>query len=294
MPQPTITGSGIFFGNNAAPAGQGTLPWLNLNDLASWYVQDFSLDEAFRAIQSAPVLYRGKGVYLSDDFGPRQLKVPYWYSEATQTLGAATAALSMAGEQYLTFDNKVTAILVRYQGVANRALVRRWSPLQWKFDLLFYARSPWFADIAATTFAAQALNSGSATNFTVTYAGSVWCEPVWTLTIPNTNTAVIQSFVLKNTVSLEQLTINFQNNGGGGATGLAGSTTWTLTIDSSAMSVKDQNGTFYDISGSFPLLYSSAQIAASEANAMTATLTPASGTATGCTIGASYNNRWLI
>lgn len=126
-------------------------------------------------------------------------------------------------------------------------------------------------------------SSTPATAFSVTYGGSIFAKPVWTLTIPNTSTAPIQSFALTNTMSGEALTITFPGN-------LAASTAWTITIDSGKLTVTDQNGLQYDFTGSFPLLYQPA----GQVNTFTATLTPASGVFTGCTIGGSVTNRWTL
>ncbi len=122
-----------------------------------------------------------------------------------------------------------------------------------------------------------------ATAFSVTYSGSVWAEPVWTLTIPNTNTAPIASFQLANTMSGESLLATFPGN-------LAASTSWTITIDTANSLVADQSGKGYDVVGSFPLLYPPA----GQANAMAATLNAASGTPVGVTIAGSVTNRWLL
>ena len=194
------------------------------------------------------------------------------------------APLLMAGEQYLTFDN-ATGLLAKVNKVGNRKMVVADSKPLWSFELEFLARSGFWQDLAATSIGATALTSGSATTFNVTYAGSVWSDILtWTLTIPNTNAAPISSFALSNTMSGQTITITFP-------TALAASTAHTIVIDCQAWTVtRSQNGATYDFTGSFPLLYGPA----GQVNAMSATLTPASGTATGCTISGSVTPRWIL
>jgi hypothetical protein len=281
------------FGGLAQPQGQGVLSNINLNDLNSWFLQD-TIWDLTQDLSLAQLLYQGEATYLASDWGPIVRALPFEYREVSAPLGAALAALTAAGEQRLSFDN-LTFAYARFKGVANRQSVIRIANanayVRWKFDLELQFREQWFRDIAATTPAGSpwALASGSATNFNITYAGSVFARPVWTLHIPNTNAAPIQSFVLLNVMSGESLTLNFPGN-------LAASTLWDITIDcgntplaGGYFTVKDGSGTFYDPVGSFPMLYGPA----GTVNAIRATLAPASGSATGCTIAASYVNRWL-
>jgi hypothetical protein len=190
----------------------------------------------------------------------------------------------MAGDQWLSFDT-LTAIPVRCKGIARRTAVTL-APLipRWSFDLEFVASQQWFQNLTATTYInALALASGSATNTNVTYAGSIFTEPVFTLHIPVTNPATTASFVLANTMSGDTLTITFPGN-------LAASTLYDITIDCANMSVTSQLGVAYDVTGTFPLFYPPA----GTVQQIRATLTPASGTETGCTLTAVANDRWLI
>lgn len=288
MPQPVISGAPLTcrFGNLPLPNGQGTMSQVNLNDGAQWQWQELKADDDYVQLTVGQLAWRARSSVLGRDRKARILTLPMRYQEASTApaaaLGAQTAALDQAGQQQLTFDSS-TFILANFAGLKRRAMIKKFPPFYWAFDLEILCPEPYFRDIASTSISAQALNSGSATNFTQNYLGSVWCEPVWTLSIPNTNAAPIQSFALANTMSGETLSMTFPGN-------LAASTTWTLTIDSSAMTVVDQNAKAYDVTGSFPLLYGPA----GQANTLRGTLTPASGTATGCTIAASYQNRWLI
>lgn len=288
MPQPVFQknagqGRTVQFGGLALPNGQGTLANINLNDWTSWFLQDVQIETA-QELGLGRLLYRGRSSYLSSDFPPVILRLSMEFREAVTTLGTVIPKLLMAGRQNLTFDT-ITAGPVRLQGVSNRqAVVLAPAVPRWSFDLEFACEQQWFQDLTPSTYInALALNSGSVTNTNVTYAGSIWAEPVFTLNIPNTNAAPIASFALANTMSGETLTIVFPGN-------LAASTTWAITIDSGTFTVSDASGVKYDVTGSFPMLYSPA----GQVQQISATLTPASGTATGCNLTAVATNRWML
>lgn len=123
--------------------------------------------------------------------------------------------------------------------------------------------------------------STPATTFNVTYAGSVFTEPQWTITIPSSNPNNVASLALSNTTSSETLTIIPPGN-------ILGGRLTTLTIDSSAWTVADQNGNQYDYTGSFPMLYGPA----GQVNAMSLAVTSTPSDATGITVATTYANRW--
>lgn len=293
MPQPIFaTSSGRHickWGGLAQPQGQGVLTQVDLNDLTSWFIQwDRLAGGTDQALSMAQLLNQAEGTYLGGDFLPDVITLPMEYREVGGVpLGALTGKMAFAGEQQLTFDN-LTFAYTRFKALANlrQGIVFG----RWSFDLELQAREQWFRDLSTSTVSAVTLNSGSATNFNVTYGGSVFARPKWTLHIPASNAAPIQSFVLLNVMSGESLTLNFPGN-------LAASTLYDIVIDSGfdpiaggAFTVKDGSGTTYDPIGSFPMLYGPA----GTVNAIRGTLTPASGTATGCTIAASYINRWVL
>lgn len=289
MPQPIITGTPLTctFGGLNWPNGQGAFGSMNLNDGTNWQWQQLKYDDDHVQLTPAQLAWRAASVVLGRDRKARVLTLPMRYLEASASpsasFGAQVGLLEQAGQQRLSFDGS-TYILAEFSGLKNKVWVKSFPPFYHAFDLELFCPIPYFLDIAATTLSPQGLASGSASTFNVAYAGSVWTKPVWTLTIPNTNAAPISSFSLSNTTKGETLTIAFPGN-------LAASTAWTITIDTDAMQVTDAAGKGYDVVGSgFPLLYGPA----GQVNAMSATLTPASGTATGCTIGASYSNRWLL
>lgn len=287
MPQPTFAGWPriCLFGGRALPNGQGTMVNVNLNDWTSWFLQPGFEMDLVQQLVAAQQAYRAKGARLSSDFGPTTLGLPAAYRETVAPVGAPLAALLMAGEQNLTFDN-LTAIRATFISGANRALdfIAKGRPMQWTMDLQFLVTEPWFRDLATSSLAPVTLASGSATTFAIAYAGSVFAEPIWTLTIPGSNPAPIASFQLSNTMSGEMLVVSFPGN-------LPALTAATITIDASAFTITDATGKAYDnLGGAFPMLYGPA----GQSNPFSATLTPASGTATGCTLSASWANRWML
>lgn len=188
---PVVIGSpssnfAIYFGNAAYPNGQGVMPWMWLSDQVSWFVREYQVAGDNRQIGVAQLPFRSKGVYLSDDFGGKVIGIPLRYYEAALVkLSTVKAQLSQAGEQYLTFDNKVTGSLARFKGFAQAPqLVKTFDPLLWDVTLEFYLKEPWFRDLAATAIGSQSFNAGTPGSFAVTYAGSVFAEPVYTITVP--------------------------------------------------------------------------------------------------------------
>ena len=291
MPQPTISGvPPVFkFGNAALPNGQGTMTNLNLNDGTKWQWQRFKGDDDYVQLSVGQLAWRAASVILGRDRKGRTLSEPMRYLEASSSasdaFGVQLALMEQAGLQQVTFDG-ATYIQAEFSGFKSRDMVTlKAAPYYWMGNLEFFCPTPYFNDLSATTYMnAVALTSGAATNTNVTYLGSVRANPIFTLTIPLTNAVPIQSFALVNSMSTESLTIAFPGN-------LAASTAWTITIDSGAMTVTDQNGKSYDVAGNaFPLLYGPA----GQVQQISATLTPASGTATGCTLSCSATNRWLI
>ncbi len=290
MPQAIITAQ-TFFGNNAQPDGQGVLAWTSLSDFASWFPTEWQIDGTNRQLGVAQIPFRGKGYYVSDDFGGKSLIVPSKYFEGPGvSLGAAKAQLSQAGEQYLSFDNKLTATLVKLKSFGVPKMLRKFAPYWWDLPgLEFYAKEPFFSDVAITTPAGFPIAQGGAVapgtlvTTAIAYAGAVRTFPVFTLNVPVGNGVVINQFVLKNNMTGEILTITF-------GPPLAAATAWTITIDCEALTVIDQNGTFHDIAGSFPKLVGPA----GQSQNIASTLITASGAATGVTVGCTFKPKWEL
>lgn len=304
MPQPVVAGGlrpVCQFGGRALPIVGTTLGYIDLNDHKNWWLEwtsaGLDVSNASRQASTVPLVFRAKGVYLSDDFGPRLIKLTQKYYEGAEyggvvkPLGAALSQLRQAGEQFLTFDN-LTAIPVKFLADSNRRSARIAPgalPFWWDLQLEFLAVTPWFSDLTPTVpvgspwAVSGSVSPGTSTGFNITYAGSVFAEPVFTLNVPAGNTVVINSLVLTNTTSGEALTIAFPG-------GLLANTAYTITIDCGAWTVKDGTGKQYDVGGSFPQLYPPA----GQVNAFTAVIVTATGTTTSVTLGASVTARWEL
>jgi hypothetical protein len=86
-------------------------------------------------------------------------------------------------------------------------------------------------------------------------------------------------------MSGEFLTVNFLS-----VAAIPALTARTVTIDCAAMTAIDNLGNSYDVTGSFPMLYSPV----STVNPFTVIVTPASGSSSGLTLACSHSPRWLI
>lgn len=279
--------SNLIFGGLPVPGSGVVLANLDLNDKVTWYNKEFVAKPAV-LIETARQNWRGQSSRLAGDRNPLTIDLPFVYDEsgAGRLLATDHAKLSQSGEQWLKI-NATQHVLVEFLNL-QASLQRPGSGSKVYAGVLsFLARKGYAEDIAASSFGPQALGGsvspGTQTNFSIAYGGSVLTRPVWTLTIPNTNTVTITSFKLQNTLSGEVLTLNF-------STPLAANTAYTLTIDCDAYTVKDGSGTNYDPLGSFPKLYPPA----GTSNTFTATVVTGSGTSTGITLSASYSNRWEV
>lgn len=152
MPQPQFSGTPptCTFGGLALPNGQGTLSSINLNDVTSWFLQDFQYD-LVKQVTAGQFLWRAKGTTLGRDFQGFVITLPMRYREASNgAFGAALAQLSQAGEQQLSFDGQ-TYILAEFAGLSGRKLLTKFQPYWWDFNLQFWCKTPWFLDITSTT-----------------------------------------------------------------------------------------------------------------------------------------------
>ena len=279
--------SNLTFGGLPVPGSGVVLASLDLNDRVTWYCPEFVAKPAV-LIDTARQNWRGQSSRIAGDRDPLRIDLKFLFDEsgASRLLATDQAKLSQSGEQWLRI-NATQQVLVEYMDFQT-SLQRPGSGSKlYGGTLSFLARKGYAEDITASSFGPQALagsvSPGSQTNFSIAYSGSVLTRPVWTLTIPNTNTVTITSFKLQNTLSGEVLTVLIP-------TPLAASTAWTLTIDTDAYTVTDQAGTAYDFTGSFPKLYHPA----GTSNTFTATVVTGSGSSTGVTLSASYSNHWEV
>lgn len=276
----------MLFGGLAVPGSGVVLSALDLNDKTTWYMNEFVAKPAV-FIDTARQNFRGQSSRIAGDRDPLKIDLRFVFDEsgAGRLLATDQAKLSQSGEQWLQI-NATQRVLVEYLDFQT-SLERPGSATKaYSGTVSFLARKGYAEDITASSFGPQALSGstgGSATNFSITCGGSVLTRPVFTIDIPVTNTVTITQIKLQNTMSGEILTLNF-------STPLAASTHWVITIDTDAYTVKDASGTNYDPLGSFPKLYPPA----GTANTFTATVTTGSGTSTGITLSASFNNHWEV
>src|SRR5215471_7630824 len=154
MPQPAILGTPpiLTFGGLALPNGQGTMTLINLNDVTNWTWMTWAsgnVDDDFILHFPGQFLWRAKGTFLGQDAILRRITLPMRYLETNTPLGAALAQLSQAGVQNLSFDG-LTAIQVKYAGVRQRQLLKKYLPYYWSLNLEFLAVTPWFQDLIST------------------------------------------------------------------------------------------------------------------------------------------------
>ena len=280
--------SNLIFGGLPVPGSGVVLPSLDLNDKVTWYNKEFVAKPAV-LIDTARQNWRGQSSRIAGDRNPLVIDLKFLYDESpagSRLLATDQAKLSQSGEQWLQI-NATQHVLVEFLDL-QPTLQRPGSGSKVYAGVLsFLARKGYAEDMVASSFGPQACGgstgAGTQTNFSIAYSGSVLSRPVWTLTIPNTNTVTITSFKLQNTLSGETLTLNF-------SPALLANTAYTLTIDCDAYTIKDGSGTNYDPVGSFPKLYNPA----GTSNTFTATVVTGSGTSTGITLSASYSNRWEV
>lgn len=279
--------SNFTFGGRAIPGSGVVMTALDLNDKAAWTTQEF-IPKPTVTVDTLRQNWRGQSSRLGGDSSPLKLDIKFVFNEqaAGRVFALDQAKISQAGEQWLTL-NATQQILAEYLDLQPTLLRPGSGTKVYGGTLTLLARKGYAEDISASSFGPQALGgstgAGTQTNFSIAYAGSVLTRPVWTLTIPNTNTVTITSFALKNTLSGETLTLNF-------SPALLANTAYTLTIDCDAYTIKDGSGNNYDPSGSFPKLYPPA----GTSNTFTATVVTGSGTSTGITLSASYNSHWEV
>lgn len=276
----------LKFGGKPLPLIGTNMTYLDLNDAVSWFVQNVEIPHK-KVLGTKPYIFLGESTFISEDFETRTIKVKVKYDEGGGTpFGAVKALLSQAGEQYLTTDN-ATGISCKLLSTGSPKLLDNigttGTPI-WETELEFLAANPWAVDLVATTIAAFPVagssGGGTITNFNTTYNGSVYAKPVFTLTIPATNTVTISQIKLNNTSTGQILTVNFSPV-------LPASTAITITIDCGLWTIKDGSGNNYDPVGSFPVLAPPG----GQLNSWAFTIV-SSGATTGITLGYVYTNRW--
>jgi hypothetical protein len=274
----------LKFGGKPLPLIGTVMTYVDLNDTVSWFTENITVDHK-KLLGVKPLIFTGESVWISEDFGPKSIKVKTKFDESGGIPFAQhKALLSQSGEQFLTTDNS-TGIACKLVSIGSPSLVTgSVSPFVFSTDLEFMAVVPWALDLSQTVVSAFAVagssGGGTTTNFNITYNGSVYGKPIYTLTIPNTNTVTISQIKLQNTTTGQILTVNFSPV-------LPASTAITIVIDCGLWTIKDGSGNFYDPVGSFPIFAPPA----GTVNAHSFTIVSSAAT-TGITLGYSYYNRW--
>ncbi len=249
----------LKFGNNTYPIVGGTQGWVDLNDGVSWFMQGIQTPTAHK-FGVLPYAWRGKSAYISEDYDAMVVKVQMQYDETGGTsFQSVKGQLLAMGEQYLTLDN-VTQVPAKVSSFGSPSVIGgQVTPYLWAFDLDFVCKEPWLSDITPTT---TSLGSGSNS---LSYAGGIFCEPIYTLT------ATSGTMTINNSTAGQSLTV--LGLPGGSPSVVVNTQDWTAKIGS----------TQYDVSGSFPFLFpgpTSPQV-------NTVSITNGSGSVT-------YANRWAI
>ena len=260
---------------------------IELNDMKQTFVRDYPKIDIARIVSTAALSWRAKSIFLNTDFPPKKIQLPMTYYEGTNLGGAGNplaffkAQLSQAGVQNLTFDNATQAQVI-HLGNSQPKVKAPAAPLWWDFDADFLAPNPWWYDITPTTnpnalAVAGSSGAGTVNNFNITYAGSVFAEPLWTLTIPAGNTTNITTVKLQNTTTGEILTWT--------GTILANQA-HTLTFNSDTMQLL-VDATPQDWVGTFPTIVGPS----TQVNTYALTIISVAAT-TGLTFSSLFSNRW--
>jgi hypothetical protein len=277
----------IKFGGMSVPVVGGTMSYIDLNDAVYYYAQDIDISGTHIKNTAMQKTWLASGVWLSQDFVGRTVRIPMKYDEtgnggSAQSIAQAMGQLSQAGEQYLTFDN-ATGLRCRFDGWSKRnVLFEDNNGYGWDTELIFQSRNPFFEDLAATTQSVGAVSGGiggTDNNYTISYVGAAFCAPVYTITVPVGNTQAITSMAMKNITSGETLSAT---------TPVPANQAHTVVFDSGLMTVTI-DGVQQVFTGSFPMLYPA--IPPPQSNSMRLTIT-AAGATTGITLSVSFTPLW--
>lgn len=232
-------------------------PFIDLNDADSWFANLITIDGNHISNKSSQLNWRGKAVWTAQDFIGRKITVAANYDEgnaagyfgAGTSYPAAKGVLTMAGEQYLTFDN-LTGIRVRLNSFAQAKPLVPMPPYLWDAPLEFLSRNPFAEDLGGSTVITPPMAVGgsvSATspNPTIVYGGAAYGEPIVTITAPS---AVITGVQVQNTT--------YPNLNVTAAFTVAAT---TVTIDSTLFAIIADLGLSSELGlapvGTFPLLF---------------------------------------
>jgi hypothetical protein len=291
MPAPTFAKTAygwdarqyIQFGGLPIPIGVnwgGNLSYIDLNDGVSWFIEEKPKFGDAHSVTHVQQPFRNRAVYMGEDYGGRTVTLPYIYEEAVQPLGSAVAKMLGAGEQLLTFDGS-TALVVRLLEYRPVEPVRNLiAPISWSGELQFFARDPFYRDIALSGTGPIATSTAGTYTITVPYLGDTISEPEFIIRIPSAWAGTINQITLQQVSSGHSLVFT-------PAQSLPGTGAHTFHIDTSISKVwQDVITQEFDWGGTFPAFYPVGT------NTLSYNLN-VSTPPTGWTIEANWYNKWV-
>lgn len=238
----------IRFGGLPRPDTGVVQSFVDLNDADAWFAQSIQVDGRHISNKSSQLNWRGKAVWTAQDFIGRKILIPAMYDDGNSgniSYPQAKGVLTMAGEQYLTFDN-VTGIRVRLNSFSQAEPKTPNPPYLWDAPLEFLSRNPFAEDLGGAMTLTGTLNGSGQLFLPVTYTGAAYGEPLVTITLPSGVTA--------NFVEVANTTF------GGDIIGSLGtvSTGGPLVVDSTLFAIS-LGSTAFPPGGTFPFLYPGTQ-----------------------------------
>jgi hypothetical protein len=232
-------------------------PYIDLNDADSWWAEDIQIDGRHISNKATQLNWRGKGVWTAQDFVGRKITIPAKFDEGnSHNMGypEAKGVMTMAGEQYLTFDN-LTGMRVRLNSFSLAKPVTPHAPYLWDAPLEFLSRNPFAEDLGGSVVAGPfAMGSvpgglgftGAYTAQDINYLGHAYGEPVVTISMPGGG-ATISTVYVNNWTYNPTMYIAITNSflQGGGHTIVFSSELFTTVIDF----------TQFAPTGTFPFLF---------------------------------------
>lgn len=285
----------VWFGGLPVAPFNNTMPWIDLNDRVSWScVGSPQIDNTHISNKTSQLAWRGKGVWLAQDFVGRKIRIAMHYDETCGVpFSRAKGLLTQSGEQFLSFDGGLTGLPVRTNSFAESTFLTGApeAPGQYvhQVELEFLSRDAFARDTTQLHAGSLALVGGN-NAFTLPYSGHVFAEPIFNITVP-TGQPAISSIYVANQNSGETLAALFVNAAGKAAP-LAANVSHFIGLDSSLLQIT-ADGNVYPPNGSFPYVYPNpASPGVPAVNSFVVTLN--GGTFSGVVCDIYYYNQWEI
>jgi hypothetical protein len=278
----------VQFGGLPVPGSNAVCPWVDLNDRVAWYaVGSPQIDNTHISNKSSQLAWRGRGVWLAQDFVGRKVRMAMHYDETSGVpFSQAKALLTQSGEQWLTFD-QTTGLRVRTNSFAESTFLTGApdAPGQYthQVELEWLSRNPFMQDMNMITVGPFTLNTGN--NYAaINYAGQAFGEPVLYCNLPAGNTAKVTQVVFGNNWG-ETVYMPIK----GGTTSGA----HTLLIGTDTLSCIMDNALIAPV-GNFPYMYPGFPPPATTTLLVQITTANNAALAAGSTYYINYFNQWEI